>query len=215
MLQVLQNGLHKAALDCITCNLHSFQDGKSSQHLSLYWAFLGGCPEASLFMNTLGDANMLVRKPVFKAVGGFREPLVTVGRAASEDLMLLVRIAIAGYRMDCSSSILLAYRHRSGSASAKANKYWQRVAILNAFTEGMEPWMKNLFLHQFGDPTRVKKETSRIRAKLQQYREKYHAEREKRRERERNATVKKNRLLMKIRSSRYLGSIIRAVKGKR
>ena len=210
MLEGLESGMRRASLDCLTSYLYYFDDGESSRKddLRLLWPFLGGCPEASLFMNSLGDTNMLIRKPAYQAVGGFRKSF----DESSEDIALLLRVAFSGYRMDTSSAKLFAYRRRQGSMSRSANKYWRRMTVMEVFLERLEPWAQNLFMHKFGDQARSK-DSVHTSAKVQEYREKHLIEREKRRERDRKADERYGTLLQ-MRSNPYvrLGRFLRIVK---
>lgn len=58
--------------------------------------FSGGIISNSLWVNTIGDANMIISKEVFDKVGGFHEKFGT----GYEDYQFLVRVVLEGFRID-------------------------------------------------------------------------------------------------------------------
>lgn len=105
--------LHSHA-DITTCFLDAFRgeaapranDAPVNRH-----PFLGPAVTLSLWQNTLGDTNMLIRAEVFEALGGFTEEY-GVGH---EDRELLTRAVLQGFRLEVVPEALFWYRHSSES----------------------------------------------------------------------------------------------------
>lgn len=197
MLETLEQRLHFANLDAITCYLYAFEDGASSDatDLSLHWGFLGGCLDGAFLYNTLGDANLLVRRAAFDVVAGFR----TSKPEGSEDRALLIRLLRKGFRIDCTPESVFAYRIRPGSLSRVPTTWRRGYAVLDAFCEGQQPWLQKLLSLQFGAGAASQTDGEGLpqwaQARLDQMRAKYERERDKRRERDRKADERYERLL--------------------
>ncbi len=200
MLDTLERSLQAGALDVITCYLYAFDDGASPapEALSLHFAFVGGCLEAAIFYNTLGNTNMLVRRLAFDAVGGF--PSHDIRGQGSEDRALLVRLLRGGFKLDTTTETILSYRLRAASLSRTTNLFFRQLNILDAFLEGQEPWMRRLFYSQFGGKNirktvKVSGVSRRAKNTIRELTTKYEAEREKRRERDAKADERYQTLL--------------------
>jgi len=220
MLDTLERRLHHARLDCVTCYLYMFEEGASPdpRDLRLLAGFPGGCLEAAIFHNTLGDANMLVRREAFEAVGGFHRSR----QDGSEDRAFLIRLVRRGFRLDCTPEMLFSYCLRPGSFSRNADPYLRHLAVFEAFTEGMDPWLRRLLRNQFGAPDGRRAASTGATGllpewaseKIEELRGKHWAERDKRRERDRKADERYASLLRwrynrYVRFGRFLGVVPR------
>lgn len=74
------------------------------------WVPLGGCAAGGLYSNVFGDANALIRRSAFEAVGGFTEAY----GLGLEDWELFARLALSGVRFDVVATPLLWYRQNPG-----------------------------------------------------------------------------------------------------
>ena len=195
MLPTMRRRLNHARLDVLTCDLYAFADGcpNPAENLRLHWSFVGGCLEAAILTNTLGDSNMMVRRAAFEAVGGFE----SAPEEASSDRAFLVRLLRRGFRLDCTDECLFAYRLRGTSMSRTARSFHRARAVLSAFTESQEPWIQRLIEASFPVYERPKDaqtipvsepasatELARLKNKLDRVIQMHDLERAKRRERD-------------------------------
>jgi len=197
MLATMRHRLQWARLDAVTCDLYSFDDGSADPFGSLVhsWAFVGGCLEASVFGNCLGDANLMIRREAFEGVGGFRP----AADEASADRALLTRLLRSGLTMDATDECLFAYRRRAASMSRTADSYDRGHAVMEALTEGLDPWLRRLLEASFpiylteGEAGREAGPSKLVQKNLQ-WRERYRIEKAKRRERDQRVDYLYDRL---------------------
>lgn len=198
MLSTMRKRLGHAGLDALTCDLYAFQHGSPDPlaDLQLRWSFAGGCLEAAILSNSLGDSNMMVRRHAFDAVGGF----VSANEEASADRAFLVRLLRRRFRLDCTDECLFAYRLRGSSMSRTASNFERARTVMAAFTEEQEPWLQRLLeatfpVYESGKSAQSKAssdreasaELARLKEKAEELKRKLEIERFKRRERDARA----------------------------
>lgn len=217
MLATMRQRLQWARLDALTCDLYSFDDGIADPFGSLVhtWAFVGGCLEASVFGNCLGDSNLMIRREAFERVGGFR----SAADEASADRALLTRLLRSGMTMDATDECLFAYRRRAGSMSRTADSYDRGRAVMEALTEGLDPWLRRLLEASFpiylpAGEAGEEGSQSKAEQKTLLWRERYRIEKAKRRERDRRVDFLYDRLTqwrsnVLVRLARFLKMIPR------
>jgi glycosyltransferase involved in cell wall biosynthesis len=175
MVETLLRQLRHAGLDALTCDLYAFEDGtiEGEQNLELFHAFAGGGLEATLFMNTLGDANMLIRRQVFEALGGF----TPARNESSADRAFLIRLLRRGFQLDCTNDCVFAYRRRPASMSRQQEWYWRAQCVREAYQEDLPEWVSNAMEAAF--PIYKQNGTTQPAQDQTDYREKYLATRKK------------------------------------
>jgi len=138
MLERLMRAALSAGLDCVSCYLRAFAEGTDPRDNRYEFAFspFGACLEASLYANCLGGTHFLVRKAVFRALGGFSER----PEVGAEDWELLNRLVAAGFTFDVAPEFLLLYRQRPASRSrttSHARNHFEAIAPVLA---ALPPW---------------------------------------------------------------------------
>ncbi|HEX3744649.1 MAG TPA: glycosyltransferase [Bryobacteraceae bacterium] len=79
----------------------------------------------------LGLPMILIRRSVFEAVGGYRE----VRGAAHEDWELLIRLTMAGYKVDVLPEYLLYFRRREGGLSQTSTDYEAKRRLIDTYED--------------------------------------------------------------------------------
>lgn len=100
--------------DVITGVLAKFVDGQESLWKPRSWVPLGFDIATSVLQNGMGDTNFLVRKSLFKKVGGF----IDNPTFKAEDLNVLVKCSLEGARMWVCPEPLVKYRLHGLNRSA-------------------------------------------------------------------------------------------------
>ena len=98
-------------LTCPTDGFHGDHPPADGNPLTHRWLPLGGAVNVAVFQNLIGDANALVKKSAFDALGGFTEDF-GVGH---EDWELFAKAALNGYVVQVLPRSLFWYRIGSGS----------------------------------------------------------------------------------------------------
>jgi glycosyltransferase involved in cell wall biosynthesis/GT2 family glycosyltransferase len=95
--------------DVLTCFLDVFQAAAppaEDREARFRWSFVGGSTAVGAFRNAFGDTNCLVKRRVYRALGGMTED-TTVG---AEDWEFLARATLDGYRVEVLPEALVWYR---------------------------------------------------------------------------------------------------------
>ncbi len=137
--------------DCLTCYMYAFAgedppyDDQNGEMVNLsppvyIHTPLGNSGAAGMLENPFGDANMIMKRSVFEAVGGFREDHYV----SFEDRELLTLVSLAGYKIDVVPEYLFFYRHREGGFSKVTSQYRNEMRIQRVYREklkevGLEP----------------------------------------------------------------------------
>lgn len=112
-IAILLRAALETGADVLTTVIHLFEDDDALARGAAptgLWVPLGGCAAAGLYSNTFGDANALIRRSAFQAVGGFSEAF----GLGLEDWELFAKLALAGLRFDVAATPLLWYRQSAG-----------------------------------------------------------------------------------------------------
>jgi glycosyltransferase involved in cell wall biosynthesis len=147
MLTVFAKAMQVSGADCATCNYDVFEGAPNLQKLSVHTcAPLGPCLEAGWRENIFGDANLVVKKAVLAALGGFNN-----NRSAVEDWQFLVRLTIQGFRQIVVPESLYWYRLLPNSMMRTADEIRYAWTILETYREGLSSWpAKIIENHAFG-----------------------------------------------------------------
>lgn len=142
MVELMVRAMAANPVDCLTCFMRGFADepADAPKRIIYYYTPSGPCLEAGLFANCFGDANFIVRKAVFAALGGFG-----VRRDASfEDWEFLARLSLRGFTQDVIPECLFLYRHTPGGFSRTTSPYLNHGRILDVYAEALPPWAGRL-----------------------------------------------------------------------
>jgi GT2 family glycosyltransferase len=101
--------------DVVTCFCDVFQEVRDDRPVTLRQRlFMGAVPSLSPVFNVFGDANAMIRKSTFEAVGGFTEDY-GIGH---EDWEFFLKTALSGARFTVVPDSLFDYRVAAGSMIA-------------------------------------------------------------------------------------------------
>jgi O-antigen biosynthesis protein len=134
--------------DCLTCYLTAFvgseppytahPEGGITPTDRAKYSFLplGACTTLGLFDNFFGDASFIVRRSVFNQLGGFCEDDAW-RYATHEDYDFLLRLVLAGYRLDVVPEVLFYYRLTGNSLIRTTDEYRNRLRIQRTYARRM------------------------------------------------------------------------------
>ncbi|MBZ0295086.1 MAG: glycosyltransferase, partial [Anaerolineae bacterium] len=147
---------------CLTCNVFWFQGNDAPflerqpgllQKPVVFWSPLGDCVELGLFHDCWGDANFIIQRSVFEAIGKFaiEEPLDRY--RTGEDWEILARLSFAGYKIDVIPEVLFFYRYLPDSLNRTANEYESITRALRVYADQLEkiglhhliPWIYQVY----------------------------------------------------------------------
>lgn len=105
---------------------------------------VGAALEVGMLVNVFGDANSIIRKTAFEAIGGFQ----TERHTSWEDWDILVRLCLSGHRLDICPLDLFWYRHTDAGFSRNTSIYQNHMRVLKAYADYgpsyMGPLVRNL-----------------------------------------------------------------------
>ena len=105
---------------------------------------VGAALEVGMLVNVFGDANCIIRKTAFDAVGGFQ----TERHTSWEDWDILARLCLSGHRLDVCPMELFWYRHTDAGFSRNTSIYQNHMRVLKAYADYgpayMGPLVRNL-----------------------------------------------------------------------
>ena len=137
MVETMVEAMRVAEADCLTCYFEGFTWNENGSRRPVYrYLPMGGCLEAGLFMNVFGDANCIIDRSAFHAVGGFS----TEKGLSYEDWDLLARLCLDGHRVDTIPEIIHHYRHTADGFSRSSSRYLNLRRIIDAYAARMSPW---------------------------------------------------------------------------
>lgn len=143
MISVFARAIQVSGADCLACHMYKFRKNvNSGQHEELdYYTPLGPVVEVGPYCDPFGDANFIIRKEVFQAVGGFRH----VPQTASEDWEFLAELSLKGYRLDVVPLPLFYYREHGESNMRQTPYYDTRMRVIQPYLDRLpERWQRNM-----------------------------------------------------------------------
>jgi glycosyltransferase involved in cell wall biosynthesis len=163
MLEVFAQAMQVSGADCATCHFAIFRDEAELRKPPVETnSPLGQCLEAGWQGNIFGDANFIVMKKVFAALGGF-----ATDRSAVEDWQFLVRLALRGFRQIVIPENLYWYRFLPDSMMRTADEARFTRIILETYREGLSSWTGRIIEnHVFGPFAGGRTITTHTRATL-------------------------------------------------
>ncbi|MBZ0303990.1 MAG: glycosyltransferase [Anaerolineae bacterium] len=131
MIATFGDAIERSGDDCLTCYVRAFEHDPAR---TVYQFLpLGSSAELGLFMNCFGDANFIVRRQVFEALGGFGIESDGDRYIAGEDHAFLARLVLHGFRLDVVPDFLLDYRYRHDSLFRTTSAYANTLRALRAY----------------------------------------------------------------------------------
>ncbi len=155
--------------DCLTSYLQAFEGdappynpttGEVTARILYTYLPLGNCPELGLFINCFGDANFIIRREVFQALGGFDTSQPHYRYITGEDHAFLARLTLAGYKLDVLPEHLFFYRYSSTSLFRSTSHYQNLARVHEVYKEGLSraglesflPSFYGVYLRSLGNP---------------------------------------------------------------
>ncbi len=169
MVERFAEAMQMTGYDCLTCNVFWFQ-GNDAPYFEqqpdilekpvLYWPPLGNALELGLFQNCWGDANFIIKRPVFDAIGKFRIEETRDRYRTGEDTEILARLSFAGYNMDVIPEVLFFYRYLPNSMNRTANEYESMTRTLRVYADELQkiglqhliPWVYQVYKNSIALP---------------------------------------------------------------
>ena len=125
MFERMLAAIGQSQMDCLACYAIAFEGDGPPYALDkpynetraiergLYrYLPLGASAELGLFTNSFGDANFIIKRSVFDALGGFTVQKTHYRYIAGEDHALLAQLCLSGYTFDVIPEFLFFYRFR-------------------------------------------------------------------------------------------------------
>ena len=138
-LETLLHAAQVSGADIITCGHDGFSDEHGPTRVTdrLHrWLPIGAALPLGLFVNCVGDTNMLIGREAFFASGGFEEE---PGAGLFEDWAFLWKALVRGARLEVVPDVLYLYRvgtHGSGQRSPAFDGYLRPIAPLGSLLPG-------------------------------------------------------------------------------
>ncbi len=146
MVATLARALAQTGADAVTCAFRAFPSGPAASSAEAYvFAPLGPCRELALVENVLGDTNFIVRREVFRKLGGFPES----NRSASEDWQFLLSLLAAGGRLETVPEVLFDYRLVPASHARRNREILSAMAAVEAEVQAAGPVWRELWPHLY------------------------------------------------------------------
>lgn len=136
--------------DVVSCNYKAFAETifwpEDKTKIEYLYLPIGSALEVGMVTNVFGDANSIMRRSAFDAIGGFQ----TERHTSWEDWDILARFCLAGYRLDVCPKELFWYRHTDAGFSRNTSFYQNHQRILRAYADYgpryMGPLVRNLLV---------------------------------------------------------------------
>jgi glycosyltransferase involved in cell wall biosynthesis len=135
MIETFTRCMQASGMDCLACFLdcfnHAIEEPDDRTPLEWIYAPIGNAPEISLFENTFGDANFIVKRDVFLKIGGFKEDRTT----SFEDYDFLAHLSLSGGTLDVIPEGLLWYRVTTEGFSRNTSIVRNHRRVLRTYIE--------------------------------------------------------------------------------
>ncbi len=133
MIERYVTAIESSEDDCLTCYLSSFSGTNPRKKHDPNFLPLGACVPLGMFDNFFGDANFIIRRSVFENLGGFCED-PEWRYSTHEDYEFLLRLVLAGYRLDVVPEVLFHYRVTGNGLINTTNEYRNRLRIQRSYS---------------------------------------------------------------------------------
>lgn len=142
-VETLVCALMNSGADIVCCGVNFFS-GQTTPDLASApgerWLPVGGAAAAGAFENCFGDANALVRRSCFDALGGFTEDF----GVTHEDWEFHARAVLAGFKLQVVPEFLFWYRVNAGSMIRTLPAYPNYQRSLRPYVNAVPPALQNL-----------------------------------------------------------------------
>lgn len=149
MVEQLIHAIHHSGDDCLTCYMQLFAGDTNPLEQTLampnykpslgQYTPIGADMILGMLGNTFGDTTMIIRRSVFKTIGGFIIKNEQERYANYEDYTILTRLYLAGYKLDVIPKVLFYYRVRHNSRTHNANNYASILRIQEIYRDHLVP----------------------------------------------------------------------------
>lgn len=133
LISDLVTAVERSGADAVTCWLKAFAEDDDDPNITgrILFTYLpiGPCNEVGAIENVYGDANFLVRKEVFDALGGF-----TTDRGTTwEDWEFLAKLSLSGRVLEVLPEFGFWYRVTADGAQRTTNAHKNHLRVLKPF----------------------------------------------------------------------------------
>lgn len=143
MLSAFVDALQYSGADAATCFLSVFLEHQSPRDnivpFETYMP-LGPALNLGVLENVFGDANFMVKKAAWKAIGGFSERR----GVGWEDWEFLARLSLKGHSQIVVPEMLAWYRKNSTGVLATTPRFPNQRFILDAYAANSPPWVSKI-----------------------------------------------------------------------
>jgi O-antigen biosynthesis protein len=137
MISLFVQGMITSGADALTCIGTVFKgDVYPDEQTPVFYLYrpLGPVMEMAMMENVFGDANAIIRRSAFEAVGGYK-----VDRSTSyEDWELFALLALQDFKLDVVPEQLFYYRHLAEGFSRTTSLVQNQRRVLRAFLQHPE-----------------------------------------------------------------------------
>jgi O-antigen biosynthesis protein len=173
MLERMVKGITNSDADCLTSYFRAFDNdhGPFSQLYTYAYTPAGNCTEAGIYENVFGDANIVIKRSIYEALGGFKESQTHTW----EDWEFLGRLSLLQYDLDVIPEFLFLYRHRSDSLTRTTSRYGNHLFAITPYLKEQPLWLQRLFVSSVGIsqyvPGQAEQRVSHLQLKLTEVRQ--------------------------------------------
>ncbi len=142
----LVKAMFHGGADILSCGMNYFHGEEApgrQTELKGRWLPLGGCVSAGAFINSFGDANALIRRQCFEALGGFTEDY----GVTHEDWEFHAKALLKGFKLQVVPEFLFWYRANAGSMIRSLPKYPNYMRSIRPYLDKIDPELRNLVLY--------------------------------------------------------------------
>lgn len=115
------------------------------------WLYTGGDAASGVLKNVFGDANALIRRDAFFALGGFTEDY----GVTHEDWEFFAKAVLTGYHLEVIPEALFWYRLSPDSMIRTTNGYKNRMRHMRPYLSNIDPKLRNILLLLHGQNIRM------------------------------------------------------------
>lgn len=145
-LDILIGVAEKTEADIVTCAMELFSGDEPPKKSAVYWVPLGPSITAGAFKNCFGDANALIRKDIFWALGGFTEDY-GIGH---EDWEFFAKAVLQGYKLEVIPEALYFYRQSTAGMLRSGVSFLNHRRNIRPYLEAVDPRLRQLILFAQG-----------------------------------------------------------------
>jgi len=151
MVEKMVSAMINSEADCLSCYAIAFRGDDPPYKVGHKWnqaqainnAYyrylpLGATSVLGLFTNSFGDANIIIKRTVLEAIGGFSLDKAEYRHIAGEDHALLAKITLCGFQFDVIPQYLFYYRFRDDSMFRTTSHYANTKRVQQVYRERLK-----------------------------------------------------------------------------